>query len=342
MLDKPGIPEELLRACLRDRYDLVPVSLDVLPLGQDTRAFVCRVVSEQGTDCLLKARFGPFYEPGCLVPGYLREEDIAPVVAPLPTKSKTLWTRIGDWTVVLYPYIEGVTGWPGMTDEHWRRAGAVFKQIHQVRVPPLGFASLRKERFDPTEYVRWVREFEAQHVYVEGGPAPERALRACWMTYQSTIHHAVRALENLAGVLQKRPGPYVICHTDLHPGNLIRDHTGRVFVIDWDEVMLAPKERDFLFVGEPLTDGSNDAGSSPFFQGYGQAEIDWTALTYYRYERVVQDVIEYAQNVFFRDDLGETIKEHAVRSFQINLAEGRMLIAARIAAAHLPSVGGWR
>jgi hypothetical protein len=27
---------------------------------------------------------------------------------------------------------------------------------------------------------------------------------------------------------------------DLHPRNLIRDHAGKVFVIDWDEVMLAP------------------------------------------------------------------------------------------------------
>jgi spectinomycin phosphotransferase len=42
---------------------------------------------------------------------------------------------------------------------------------------------------------------------------------------------------------------------DLHPRNLIRDHAGKVFVIDWDEVMLAPKERDFIFVRPPTRCG---------------------------------------------------------------------------------------
>ena len=61
--------------------------------------------------------------------------------------------------------------------------------------------------------------------------------------------------------------------------------------------MLAPKERDFIFVREPQADA--------FWEGYGQAEIDWMALTYYLWERVVQDVIECTEDVFFRDDWGE-------------------------------------
>jgi spectinomycin phosphotransferase len=52
-----------------------------------------------------------------------------------------------------------------------------------------------------------------------------------------------------------------------------------------------------------------------FFQGYGQTEIDWIALTYYRYERVIQDLIACAQDVFFRDDLGEGAKADAVELF---------------------------
>ncbi len=56
------------------------------------------------------------------------------------------------------------------------------------------------------------------------------------------------SLEKLAEVLQSRTLPYVISHADLHPANLLRDPLGHVFVIDWDEVMLAPKERDFIFV----------------------------------------------------------------------------------------------
>ena len=72
------------------------------------------------------------------------------------------------------------------------------------------------------------------------------------------------------------------------------------------------------------------------FQGYGVAEIDWIALTYYRYERVVQDLIACAQEVFFRDDLGEGTKADSVQLFHAILAEGGEIDAASQASAHLP------
>ncbi|HLX39276.1 MAG TPA: aminoglycoside phosphotransferase family protein, partial [Ktedonobacteraceae bacterium] len=100
-------------------------------------------------------------------------------------------------------------------------------------------------------------------------------------------------------------------------------------VIEWDDVMLALRERDFIFV--------RGSGADAFFQGYGQTEIDWVALTYYQCERAVTDLIECAQEVFFRDDLGEESKAHAVQLFSILFAENNNVDAAFAAAAHLPS-----
>lgn len=329
MREQPRIPEEPLRACLRDQYDLLPITLEYLPLGLDYNSWVYRVVSQQGTSYLLKARSGPLYEPGCLVPSYLKDQGIASVVAPLRTKSNTLWTWVGAWTVIVYPFIEGDTSFMGMTDEQWREVGTIFKRIHQVIVPAEGFESVRKETFDPAEYARWVRAFETQHTRSEGGSASQRALRSSWVAHQSTIHTGIYYLEKLAVLLQGRSGPYVICHADLHPANLIRDHAGHVFVIDWNDVMLAPKERDFIFVRELQADA--------FWEGYGQREIDWIALTYYLWERVVQDVIECAKDVFFNDDLGEETRADVVRLFdEILIGRSSTINAAYAAGAHLP------
>jgi spectinomycin phosphotransferase len=330
MREQPSIPEEHLRACLQDQYDLISVTLEFLPLGLDYNSWVYRVLSEQGASYLLKARSGPLYEPSCFVPNYLRDQGITSVVAPIPTKSNALWTKLVDWTVIVYPFIDGDTSWTGMTNEQWKEVGTIFKRIHQVMLPPLGFESLRKETFDPTEYARWVRAFETQHLHSRhGGSVSERALRASWVAHQSTIHTVVTSLEKLAEVLQERPFPYVICHADLHAANLIRDHAGHVFVIDWNDVMQAPKERDFIFVREPQADA--------FFQGYGQAEINWTALTYYCWERVVTDLIECAKNVCFRDDLGEESRADEAQLFHEILAEDQSNIdTAYVAAAHLP------
>lgn len=343
MREPPSIPEKYLRACLQQQYGLTAVTLEFLPVGLDSRAGVYRAVTAQGVAYLLKAKSGVFYEPGYLASGYLRDQGVASVVAPLPTKQHALWTRLGewgygDWTVTVYPFIEGDVGWnPRMTDAQWKATGAAIKQMHQVVLPPEGIASLRRETFDPAEYGHRISAFDAHHARMEGGSQVEQALRTGWMENRPTIHTLVALMEALALVLQRQAGPHVICHADLHPSNIIRDHAGQVFIIDWDDVMLAPKERDFLFVGDPPSDTSPRAGGAPFFQGYGQVEIDWAALTYYRCERVVTDVIEFGNEVFSRDDLGPESKAESARLFGLLFATGSMVDAVWTAAAHLPA-----
>ncbi len=337
MREKPDIPDKLLRTTLQDQYDLVPVTLEFLPRGKDYHAGVYRVVSEQGSIYLLKVTSRPLYAPRYQVPRYLYDQGITSVVAPLPTRSGALWTKLADWAVIVYPFIEGDSSLPGMTNEQWKELGSIFKQIHHTPVPAVGFESLRKETFDATEYVRWIHTFETEHLYSQHGEsASQRVLRTDWLAHQATIHRAVSSLEKLARVLQQRSGPYVICHADLHPANLIRDASGHVFVIDWDDVMLAPKERDFIFIREPQADA--------FWEGYGQPQIDWIALTYYLWERVVQDVIACADDVFFQDDLGEETRADIAGLFHVILEENNSIInAANAAAAHLPadlSLGG--
>jgi spectinomycin phosphotransferase len=330
MREKPAIAGELLQATLQDQYGLVPITLEFLPVGLDYYAGVYRVVSEEGIPYLLKVTSRPLYEPRYLVPRYLNDQGITSVVAPFPTKSGALWVKLVDWTVIVYPFIEGNSSFTGMTNEHWRVLGSVFKQIHQVAVPIEGFESLRKETFDVAEYVQWVHDFETQQLHLQhSGSASQRALRADWLAHQSTIHRGVTSLEKLGGILQKQSGPYVFCHADLHIRNLIRDSQGHVFVIDWDDVMLAPKERDFIFIREPQADA--------FWEGYGQPEVDWVALTYYRWERVVQDVIECARDVFFKDDTGEETRADIARLFrEILLGNTSTIHYVYTAAAHLP------
>ena len=240
--------------------------------------------------------------------------------------------------MIVYPFIEGEVTWnPPMTDEQWQNVGKTFNQIHRVKLPADGFESLRKETFDPTVYSHSVYAFDAQQARAEGGSQVEQELRLSWIEHQPTIHQGVTFLEKLAGALQQQSGPQVICHADLHPSNMMRGQANQVFVIDWDDVMLAPKERDFIFISDARANPSTQHDTAPFFQGYGPTEIDWIALTYYLWERVIQDVIAFAEEVFFRDDLGEATKMESLQRFRINLSKGGKIEEAFAAAAHLPS-----
>lgn len=336
MREPPALPEERLRVCLRDAWDAVPDAIEFLPMGLDTRAGVFRVTSAAGAPWLVKVKSGPFAEPGCLVPAYLRALGVREVVAPLPTTSGALWVNLTDWTVIVYPFIAGDTGWRSVTDAQWELTGDIFRRIHQVSLPPHGAGSLRRETFDPSAYIRAIHTYESRQMQAPPQVADEveRTLHAAWLKRQPIIRTILARMERLAPSLRRRNLPAVICHADLHPGNLLRDPGGGVHVIDWDEVMLAPKERDFIFVGD--TRATSSSGPAPFFRGYGAVEIDWAALTYYRYERIIQDVIACADDVCYRDDLSDAARLDAAALFGDVLAEGGMRESADVAARRLP------
>ena len=92
--------------------------------------------------------------------------------------------------------------------------------------------------------------------------------------------------------------------------------------------MLAPKERDFLFVRPPHVDA--------FFQGYGQVEIDWVALTYFLWNGRPRFASSVPTSVL-QGDWAEESRAEAVQLLDVILAEDRSHIeAAYQASAHLP------
>jgi len=58
-----------------------------------------------------------------------------------------------------------------------------------------------------------------------------------------------KALQAYARDLEK---PQVICHTDLHGGNLMLDRSGELILLDWENAIFAPPEYDLFFIAGDL------------------------------------------------------------------------------------------
>ena len=155
MHEQPNIPEEDLRAVFAEQYDLAAASLEFLPLGGDNRAGVYRVVSEQGRLICSKPGREHFTKPVAWFRATSAIRGLQPSLLPFPRRGRRLWTRLGEWTLTVYPFIDGDTGWnPGLTDAQWQAVGTALRQIHQVRLPAEGFAihahrNLRSDRVSP-------------------------------------------------------------------------------------------------------------------------------------------------------------------------------------------------
>jgi spectinomycin phosphotransferase len=117
-------------------YGLAVAELTFLPLGHDSSAWVYRVRTDDAA-YFLKVRVRVTNESGLLVPRYLRDHGIARVVAPLQTDTGALWATVGNYALILYPFVAGTSGMErGLSDRQWIDYGALLQQIHATALPP--------------------------------------------------------------------------------------------------------------------------------------------------------------------------------------------------------------
>lgn len=306
MLDKPDIKDALIVAAVGDAFGLEVAQLTFLPLGADFNTAVYRAVAAGGAPYFVKLRRGDFDEVAVAVPRFLQTQGIAAVMAPIPTADGRLWAEMDGFKLILYPFVEGHDGRNAeLSDRQWRELGSALRAVHASRLPPDLARRTPRETYSP----RWRASLKAALARSENrhydDPAAAR-LAALLKAKHTEIARIVGHADRLAVPLRRRPRPFVLCHTDIHALNVILGTDDSLFIVDWDNPLLAPKEHDLMFM-----DGSSDEGmwcnpgEKLFYQGYGQTEVDPVALAYYQTERVVVDIAVTCEMVFAGAQAGD-------------------------------------
>ncbi|HEX2620134.1 MAG TPA: aminoglycoside phosphotransferase family protein [Phototrophicaceae bacterium] len=342
MLEKPTLPDDVIVITLRDEYDINVTRLEFLPVGNDATAWVYRVTDIDGQLWFLKVRKGAVYPPVLHVPRYLKDQGIEQVVAPIPDRQGRLHIEIENFSLTLYPYITGKTGMDTeMSDAHWQEFGAVLKQIHTTLLPTELLSQLQRETFMP-KWSTISRELQAKINTgdYDHSSVTQKELAMFWQSRQAEIKRIVERTEDLGRLSAQTAGDFVLCHTDIHTANILLDEQEKLFIVDWDLPMLAPVERDLMFVMEASKDDGTTVSREEelFFRGYGETTVNPVAFAYYRYEWVVQEIGDYGERVFLMPDSGEQTKIDAVRGFQQLFDPGDVVEVAYRSETDLPPV----
>jgi spectinomycin phosphotransferase len=298
MLEKPDLSDDTISACLHQSYGLRIQHVSFLPIGWVNNA-VYRVTADTGTAYFLKLRRGSFDEIAVAVPAFLHAQGIRQVMYPIATTTRDLWVHAHGFDWILYPFFEGKTGFElALSKAHWIALGEGIRAVHSTRLPAALAERVPREDYSP----RWRDSVRTFHKQVERERYDEpiaASLAAFWLTKRDEIEWIVERAEQLALALRSRALTFVVCHSDLHGRNVLVSAGDELTIVDWDEPILAPKERDLMFIGGGVGGiWNNDQETSWFYQGYGQTEIDLVALSYYRYARIVVDIAENAERIF--------------------------------------------
>jgi spectinomycin phosphotransferase len=182
----------------------------------------------------------------------------------------------------------------------------VLKRIHTAPIPPAISRHIRQERYTTRwrDAVKMVMVDIEDNVYTD----PVAADLAVFLRdkRRETLALIERA-DQLVQIVQTHAPKLIVCHADLHAGNFLIGSDGAFYIVDWDTLVLAPKERDLMYVGAGLMAGWRTPVEEEalFFLGYGEGQIDRAALAYYRFERIIEDIAIYCEQILLTDEGGD-------------------------------------
>jgi spectinomycin phosphotransferase len=133
----------------------------------------------------------------------------------------------------------------------------------------------------------------------------------------------------LGADLRDRTFDRILCHADIHAANILVTDDDGILLVDWDGPMIAPRERDLLFViGSRIARRVEPHEERWFFEGYGDVAVDAEAIVFYRYERILEDIGEFAASVFLDGSISEAARDEQTEIVASFFAQGGIIETA--------------
>lgn len=284
-----------LRRWIQDDFGFDLSIVEELTVGTDRDARSWRAVDDDGERFAVKLSTGGT-AAGLLVPACLARLSVPGVVAPVPTLDGTVWGRHGGARLSVVPWVGEQRALDGtMTGAHWTALGTILARVHAAPLPPLLERTLPREDHRHDQLSDLLDEVDGTVSQLEAtDPVAQNAARS-WTRVTGDVRTLRSAADRLAGKLRAETTPYVLCHADAHLGNVLIARNGRVWLVDWDDALLAPIERDLLVaVGGVLGDAPvTPQQRSWFAKGYGPYEYDARRLVYYGCVRALVDLADF-------------------------------------------------
>jgi spectinomycin phosphotransferase len=291
MIEKQYLSDQHIIDCLNTNYGIKVATLKFLPLGADINSSVYKAETHDQSSYFVKLKRGHHHDISTIIIALLHDVGIQQVILPIKTNDGQSTQHIDDFTLIVSPFVEGQDGFNrDLTADQWITLGKVMKQIHEIDVPLSIQAVIRREDYSP----RWREAVRLLYTHIEyelSGDEIALQLITFMKKHATTIHRLVDRAEQLCQKIQNQSSEFVLCHSDIHGGNVLMNESDIIYMVDWDDPIMAPKERDLMFIGGGVANVWNKQHEEEFFyKGYGNTKINKTILAYYRHERIVEDI----------------------------------------------------
>ncbi|TDU90784.1 spectinomycin phosphotransferase [Kribbella voronezhensis] len=281
-----------LRRWLAEDFGLDVLDLVQVHEGADVAAEVWRAVGDASYAVKWS---GGGTDAGPRATAYLASRGVQEVPGPVRTLTGGLWSEREGRRLSVMPWIAGErASETGLTLEQWTSYGGLLADVHRAEPP----AELRAvlPRINPINARMPALARSVRARLATPADTVEEELAAVWEAHDDLITAVFDQCADLAA--RDLGGTAVLCHADPHLANVLVT-AEQLYLIDWDDVVLAPPEQDLLFFlgGMGSIGPTSPAEQDAFFTGYGSVELDPTRLAYYRSARAIEDFTGWSDYV---------------------------------------------
>lgn len=296
MLERQFPSDRCVVECLHIHYALEVKSITPLSDGADMNAARYKVQTSNQS-YFVKLKRGHENDTNATILDLLHHAGIQQIIPPVKTIHGHPIHLLDNFSVIVYPFIEGVNGFSHKLTEHqWMMLGKVLRQIHDFDVPSSILRHIKRETYSS----KWRQTVRSLYDHIQAEPLSHDRISLKFLNFMKehklVIQRLIDRAEELCDSIRDQPTKLALCHSDIHGGNVLIKGNDAIYIIDWDEPIMAPKERDLMFIGGGVANVWNDPQEEfSFYKGYGNTDINIPLLAYYRHERIVQDIAEYGQ-----------------------------------------------
>jgi len=221
---------------------------------------------------------------------------IANVVHPVTAKSGQLQIRTGESNIALFRLIAGKTAEESrFNHSQLEKLGELLAKIHQSK-KVVGEYSV-KENFEISFEDKFLAVFREMGRLNDVSTEYQRKIRFFLEPHRKKFMQELARLKELQREVRKMDLEFVNCHGEPSPGNVLSSDNNEVYLLDWDEPIFAPKERDLLFFKDNI---------EPVMSGYrrfsGDTSVNRDVVEFYGHMWNLGEIADYGGRILFENN----------------------------------------
>jgi spectinomycin phosphotransferase len=228
-----------LKNILTDRYKFSTITLYECKRGHVGETYILKTKNQKYFVKIVGSMFSGNMEKALPVLKELHEQGLKSINYPIPTRDDELGVFFGNKFLSIYNFIEGKNDFNYDFEEYSKLIALIHAKTSSVASKPKieDFSLSFLEHFLSETQILAKGEFLNTY---------QKKLQKVFIDNQNWFMPKLKNLTALSSNLQKKKIELVITHGDA-PGNIIHNDKGELFLIDWDDLLLAPRERDTWF-----------------------------------------------------------------------------------------------